>query len=144
MRGQIVMPQHKGMKDGKMTSRKQGYYEQFQWKQAKEDQDLLKRQHEKTRRTLERGTPPPLDKNERALREKQLREDTEYLKRHLTPTKLYFAKTGTAEFEQGKKAFSRENTPGIQRVKDRLIQNTRALDPDSVDRNLVDKLRPSS
>lgn len=143
MQGQIDMPRNKNMKEKGMSSRKQGYYAQFQWKQAQESQRLLENQLKRTRGTLERGTPTPLDKKERMVREKQRQEDIEFLRKNLTPTKLYFAKSGTEEFEQGKRAFTRENTPAIQRVKDRLIQNTRALDPDSVDRGLVDKLRPS-
>ena len=144
MQGRMEMPRHKGIKEKGLTSRRQGYYEQFNWNEVKENQEYLKREADRIKKTLEKGTAPPLSKAERMAAEKRRAENEAYLKKNLTPTNLYHAKPGTPEFEKGKKVCKHEISSEVQRAKDEYVRDTRALDPDNDARNLVERLRPNS
>jgi hypothetical protein len=144
LQGKFDMPKNKSMKEKGLSTRRQGYYEQFQWKEVQENRENLERQAARIRQTIEKGTGQPLSKAERAVAEKRRAENEAFLRKNLTPNNLYYAKPGTPEFEHGKKVCKRETSPEIQRVKDQYVRDTRALDPDNDARNLVERLRPSS
>jgi hypothetical protein len=144
LQGQLDMPTNRAIKEKGITSRRKGFYEQFMWKDVKENQEILKRQIARAKETLSRGQPRPLSRTERAQVEKQRQMDAEFLKKNLTPKQLYYAKPNTPEFNQGKKVCRREISAEIQSVKDRYIQATRRLDPDNDSRDLIESLRPGS
>jgi hypothetical protein len=144
MNGQLVIPTHKRATDAGLTDRKKGYYEQFLWRDVKEEDKYLRVRYERVKKALARGEAPNLSRKDRVSREAQMKADEEFLKKNMTPRTLYYAKPQTPEFEQGKKACAVEMSPQVQRIKDRYVQNRRALDPDNADRNIVERLRPTS
>ena len=111
---------------------------------VQENKQILDRQIERMKETLKRGEPRSLSKTERSAAEKQRQQDAEFLKKNMTPRELYYAKPNTPDFNKAKKVCRQEMTPEVQRVKDRYIQTTRALDPDDDSRDLIERLRPSS
>jgi len=144
MLNKFDMPTNKNIKEQGLSDHRRGFMERFSWSQAKEDPAILKRQYERVKKALDAGMPHDLNKRERSKRDEQLKQDEEFLRRNMTPRNIYFAKPGTPEFEMGKKACKREMAPDIERVKQRYVQNIRLLDPDNAERNLVERLRPSS
>ncbi len=143
MQGHIDVPTNASINEQGLAERRRGYMERHMRTDISEDKALLKKNLDHLKRTLERGTPPSLSRDQRAKLEKQMAEDREFLKKNMTPKALYYAKANSPEFETAKQAVSREFKPDFQARAERFIQAKRALDPDDVERNNIEKLRPT-
>ena len=144
LRGQFEVPRNRRIQESGLSEHKKGYFNQFMRDDVREDKSIIEARLKRVKQVLERGTPQPLSRSERAKADKQMQEDREWLKRNLASQQLFHAKRGTPEFERGMQAVARERDPRFQRVADRYIQNLRRLDPNNVERNHLERLRPSS
>ncbi len=145
LNGEIVVSQNTSIakKEGAgMTGRQLGRVSQFYDRDVQESQPEVLDRIRRMERALKDGMPEHLSKKDKALVNRQVAQDREYLRKHMASRRLHQTTGKHPDFARAVKAVQKEMEPEFLRRAQRYKSGMRELAPDDPNAGNIEVIRP--